>query len=306
MYDPTVLQPPRASAGASVALLCLCALAGVAGIAVCFGVLDVVKQAELGGEVTQEQWQAALGLFFTQRAVYGGLCLLTGIFFMTWIYGAVKFARARAPEANTTSPAWAAWAFVLPIVNLIIPPKAAHAAYASCHGLERKHRTGDAGPPQATPAVLWAIGWVLMPMSGVAIRFVGSPNPFVEGVTAGEVRTFWYAFAAVQALTALTAAVAAVMVVKLTSVQVKLADMDVGGAADDDDGADLGPALLRAGIPDAGDDAPEKPIARPASAPAAEASPRGLPGMPPPPPASEEPRQFMPGIPPPPKQSEAA
>lgn len=304
MYDPTVLQPPRASAGASVALLCLCALAGVAGIAVCFGVLDVVKQAEMGGEVTEEQWQAALGLLFTQRAVYGGLCLLTGLFFMVWIYGAVKFARSLAPEANRTSPAWAAWSFIVPIVHLIIPAKAAHAAYASCHGLERKQRTGNAGPPQATPAMLWAIGWVLMPVSGFAIRFVGSPNPFVEGVTAGEVRSFWYAFAGLQGLTALTAVVAAVMVVKLTGCQVKLAGMEVGGASDDDD--DLAPALLRAGLPGAGSDAPQEPIARPASAPTAEAPPRGLPGMPPPPAANEAPRQFMPGIPPPPEQSEAA
>jgi hypothetical protein len=337
MYDPTERQPPRGSGGASVVLLSLCALAGVAGAAVSLSMLDLVNQAEMGAELTLERWLAAWAGFVLQSLLAAGLYLLTGVFFLTWLFKTVAFARFVAPEANRVSPGWA-WTLLVPIVGHILPAQMAHSAYRSCHAVERQ-RGGQGGTSSGGLVVVWGVLWALMWVGGIAANFVGQANPFVEGATAETVRMFWYAHMGSQALAAVTAAVAAVMVMKLTGVQGRLASMGAGGVLGDE------PVLSRGGLPGmpvAGVEAerapPLMPVAvakkeeteRPLSAPEpVSGSPGGLPGMPPPaprnegevvrraglpgmPPApvpapvEEEPRQFMPGIPPPPGQSEAA
>src|SRR5690606_19481362 len=123
-----------------------CTLVAIAGITVCFGILDVVNRAETGAEVTEDQWYGLLGMADLQVAVLGGLCLLTGIFFMMWQYGTVRFAREVAPEENPTGPGWATWSFIVPIAFLFVPVRATYAAYTSCHRLDHEVRTGQQGP----------------------------------------------------------------------------------------------------------------------------------------------------------------
>lgn len=338
MHDPTVLQPPRGSGGASVVLLSVCALAGVAGIAVAFGMLDLVKQAEMGAAVTEERWFGALRTFVMHSLWSSALYLLTGIFFLTWLYKSVAFARFVAPKANRMSPAWA-WTLIVPALGQIVPVQIAHAAYTSCHRADQERsgrRTGGSG---GTVVMAWGSLWALMWVSNLLLNlgFIGQRNPFVEGATADTVLTFWYAYLGLQAITALAAAAGAVMVMKLTGLQGRLAGAGLDGALDDE------PALSRGGLPGmpvSGVEAEPAPPLIPATAAdedgpqtdeqplSAPAPVSGLPGMPPPPPAAatdeeevvrraglpptppapaeEEPRQFMPGIPPPPGQSEAA